>query len=153
MKTLGLAAVVVFTLCTATAGILAAETSLGNVVKARQASLHKLGRDFKIIADQLKADKPDMATVQSSAQDIKALSAAMGNWFPAGSGAEASLKTKAKPEIWTDASGFAAKLAGFRSEAAKLQQVAASGDVDALKTQFKATGETCRACHTDYRSR
>ena len=64
---------------------------------------------------------------------------------------EAGFKTEAKPNIWTDNAKFAAAAANFQTQAGKLQTVAAAGDVEAIKAQFRATGGTCKACHDVYR--
>jgi cytochrome c556 len=48
---------------------------------------------------------------------------------------------------------FRAKLGDFRREAAKLADVAGSGDQKAIMEQFKATGGTCKACHDEYKAK
>jgi cytochrome c556 len=149
MKKLGLA-LVIAPYIFAVAGLAAGATE---VVKARHDNFHKLGGDFKAISEQLKADKPDLAVIQAKAADAKALAGTMNSWFPAGSGPESGEKTEAKAEIWSDAAGFAAKREAFQTESAKLQQVAAADNLEAIKMQFKATGESCKACHSSYRAR
>ncbi|GBG00842.1 hypothetical protein AZSI13_01690 [Azospira sp. I13] len=39
----------------------------------------------------------------------------------------------------------------FNAEANKLAEVAAGGDINAIKVQFGKTGETCKSCHDKYR--
>jgi len=146
MKKFGLLVVIVPCLL-AGAGLAA---GMADAVKARHDNFHKLGGDFKAIADQLKADAPDLAVIKAKASDAKTLSGTMASWFPAGSGPESGEKTEAKAEIWSDAAGFAAKRVAFQAEVIKL---AAASDLDAIKAQFKATGEACKACHTSFRER
>lgn len=134
-------------------GVAGLAAGMADAVKTRHDNFHKLGGDFKAIADQLKADKPDITVIQAKAADAKALGATMSSWFPVGSGPESGEKTEAKAEIWSDAAGFAAKREAFQTEATKLQQVAAAGNLEAIKGQFKATGESCKACHTSFRAR
>jgi cytochrome c556 len=62
-------------------------------------------------------------------------------------------KTRAKPEIWDNMEDFTEKLEAFRTESAKLAEVAQSGDEDAIKEQFGATGQTCKSCHDEYKSK
>jgi len=151
MKKITLMAAIMIVPCVLAAGGMAA--SMADAVKARHDNFHKLGGDIKAIADQLKADKPDVAVIQAKATDAKTLTTTMSSWCPAGSGPESGEKTEAKAEIWTDAAGFAAKREAFQAELAKLQQAAAGGDVEAIKAQFKTTGEACKACHSNFRAR
>jgi len=74
------------------------------------------------------------------------------SWFPKGSGPEAGVKTAAKAEIWTDAAGFAAAASKLADETAKLQQVAAGGDIEAMRAQARAVGGACNTCHDKYRT-
>lgn len=62
-------------------------------------------------------------------------------------------KTRAKPEIWDNKADFEEKLGNFRMQAAKLAEVAATGDRQAIAGQFRQTGGTCKACHDNYKSR
>ena len=71
--------------------------------------------------------------------------------FPKGSGPDAVKDTEAKAEIWSNWSGFEAKMSDFQKEAAKLAEVAKGGDPAAIKAQFGKTAETCKACHKEFR--
>ena len=62
-------------------------------------------------------------------------------------------KTRAKPEIWDNKADFEEKLGNFRTQAAKLAEVAATGDRQAIAGQFRQTGGACKACHDNYKSR
>jgi cytochrome c556 len=62
-------------------------------------------------------------------------------------------KTRAKPEIWDNKADFEEKLGNFRMQAAKLAEVAATGDRQAIAGQFRTTGGTCKACHDNYKAR
>ena len=62
-------------------------------------------------------------------------------------------KTRAKPEIWENMDDFSAKLGDFRTAAANLDSAAESGDADAMKAAFGATGKSCKACHDEYKSK
>ena len=62
-------------------------------------------------------------------------------------------KTRARPEIWDNKADFEEKLGNFRMEAAKLAEVAATGDRQAIAGQFRQTGGACKACHDNYKSR
>ena len=68
--------------------------------------------------------------------------------FPPGSEGGA-----AKPEIWSNMDDFRKKMDAMQLEAAKLGDVAASGDKTAIGEQVAATGKACKACHDDYKKK
>jgi cytochrome c556 len=112
-----------------------------------------MGKAFKVINDELKKDAPDKTLIASDAARVKAMAAQLPTWFPKGSGQAAYPKSKALPEIWSDPSGFSAAAASLKTETAKLSQIAAAGDLDAIRVQTKATGQACGGCHKKYREK
>jgi cytochrome c556 len=125
--------------------------SPAEVVKTRQQSLKALGAAFKTIRDELRGDAPDAAKIRSAATDITRAAGAIDHWFPAGTGADSGLRTDAKPEVWTDAAGFAAARDGFVREANKWAQLGNGGDVAAWKEAAASLGQSCKGCHDKYR--
>lgn len=123
----------------------------GQSLSARQAHFKELGATFKAITDELRKAAPDKASAATNAAKLKALAADLPTWFPKGSGPETGLATAARPEIWTDADGFAAAANGFQAEATRLDALSASGDVDAIKAQARVTAGACNSCHDKYR--
>ena len=61
--------------------------------------------------------------------------------------------TEAKAEIWERWDDFQAKYETLKTESAKLQQVAAGGDVAAIKAQFAQTAKSCKGCHQAFREK
>ena len=59
--------------------------------------------------------------------------------------------TRAKAEIWKDADKFKEAADRLQAESVKLQAAAKSGNLDAIKTAFGATGASCKACHDTFR--
>ena len=55
--------------------------------------------------------------------------------------------TRLKPEFFEKQDEVKAIEASFIKEANELQQVATTGDVAAIKTQFGKLGTTCKSCH------
>jgi cytochrome c556 len=139
------------TLCTLLVSVAWAAGAMEQTITNRQSNLKDLGGAFKTVRDQLKRSTPNIAEIKQAAQQISDLAADQRHWFPQGSGPEAGIKTAAKPEIWSDASGFAAALDRFSSEAPKLLQLASANDLDGLKAQAKVVGDTCKGCHDKYR--
>lgn len=136
----------------AVGGSAMASIDAAKVTTERQANFKKIGTAFKAIIDGLKADTPDTKAMAVQAKIIKDLSPKIVHWFPNGTGPESGLKTGAKAEIWTDWATFASAAKGLQTQSAKLEMVAKTGDVDAIKAQVKATGGACGTCHTKFRA-
>ena len=63
----------------------------------------------------------------------------------------ASGETRAKPEIWTERAKFDAAANKMQEEVGKLNVAAKSGNLDQIKVAFGAAGQSCKACHDNYR--
>ena len=123
-------------------------------IKPRQDKLRDMGGALKAITDELKKPKVDWDNVIiPNTQTIKDRSAYLLNWFPKGSGPEAGVKTYALPAIWQKQDDFTKLGKAAQAEAIKLDQVANSKNLDALKTEAVTMGKACKACHDDYRSK
>jgi cytochrome c556 len=125
-----------------------------DAVRARQEGLKATGAAFKTINDQLKGSNPDIAAIRGAANRIVVTANAMPGWFPADSAPSAvqGVRTKARPEIWSDSARFAQAMAGFRAQAPRLKAAADSGNIGQVRTQFAATGAACRTCHEPFRA-
>jgi cytochrome c556 len=145
--------VIGFVLAVAAGAAMAQEASPGGkAVLARQAHYKELGKAFGGIGAELRKEAPDKAAIAANAATMASLAKELPTWFPKGSGPEAGVKTAAKAEIWSDAAGFDAAAMRLQGETAKLADVAATGDLEAIKAQAKATGAACQACHEKYRA-
>ncbi len=133
------------------AGSAMAATAADTIAK-RQAGFKEIGGSFKAVNDELKNDSPDTKLIAAKSKIIAAHAKSVPAWFPKGSGPESGAKTKAQPAIWTDWTKFAAAAKGFQTESAKLQTVAAAGNVDAIKAQVRAVGGSCKTCHEPFRA-
>jgi cytochrome c556 len=60
-------------------------------------------------------------------------------------------ETKAKPEIWTEGDKFRAAATKMQDEMAKLNAAAKTGNLDTIKAAFGPVGQSCKACHDEYR--
>jgi cytochrome c556 len=56
-------------------------------------------------------------------------------------------KTDAKADIWTEQAKFRDLGEKMQAEVLKLQATARTGDLDALKAAYRATGQACKSCH------
>lgn len=118
---------------------------------ARHENFEKIGANFKQLNDELRKPTPSKAVLATSAKNLQTFSTQLPTWFPRGSGVEARPMSEAKATVWTDAAGFTAASSAFRTEAAKLNTVAAAGDIEAIKAQVRPTFMACKGCHEKYR--
>ncbi len=131
----------------------AAAADVLSVVQARQAHYKEIGKAAKALSEQLKSATPSLPVVQAAAKQIDALAPQVPSWFPVGSGPAAGVKTQAKPEIWARPDEFKHDAATFAEAAHKLDLIAATGDLSAIRTQAQAMGQTCKTCHEAFRQR
>ncbi|MSO73010.1 MAG: cytochrome c [Rhodospirillaceae bacterium] len=122
-----------------------------DIIKARQELMKGFGASFKIVNDQLKTEAPDKAAIAEAVKKIADTGKDVGSRFPAGTGAEAGIKTRAKPEIWSQAADFKASADTFVAASAKYLQVVSAGNMDAIKGEAKSLGDACGGCHKKFR--
>src|SRR5262245_60980335 len=60
---------------------------------------------------------------------------------------------KAKPEIWKEQAKFKELSERLMSDTDKLLVAAKAGNLDALKAAMGTLGDTCKACHDNFRNR
>ena len=129
-----------------------AERSAQEVIDARHSGFKKMGAALKVIAEQLKADAPDLAKITAAAQAIDAGAKQQPGWFPAGSGPESGLETDALPHIWKDTSKFSALSSQLGIESGRFTAALATQDIAAVRTQFKVLADACSTCHKSFRA-
>ena len=120
------------------------------VIQDRIAKFRKIGKAFKRIRDELRAQDPAAPVFQESAAQIESLGSQILSWFPPGTDAG---KTHAKPEVWAERATFEQAQKRFYAEAQKMIQVAQSGDKEALTAQYRALGKACKNCHDTFRGK
>ena len=118
-------------------------------VAARQDIFTQYKKTFGTMAKTIKGEvafnKDDFAKL---AAHMDSLAQQPWQHFPAGSDTG---KTDALPAIWSKPAEWKTVISNHQTETAKLKQVAASGDLSAIKAQFGATQKTCKACHDSFR--
>ena len=120
-----------------------------DAVKYRKASLTVMGAHFSRVGAMASGRVPFDAKVAAENADLVATLAKLP-WaaFPEGTDKG---DTRAKPEIWKDADKFKEAADKLQAESLKLQAAAKTGNLDAIKTAFAATGASCKACHDNFR--
>jgi cytochrome c556 len=118
-----------------------------DAIVARKDAMKTDGKIFKAIKAALAADQD----VRPFAEDVQWFA----DWgkqiplmFPPGS--ETGHDTRAKPDIWTDKTGFDKFAADMVAAAEKLVVAAKSNDKAAFATDFQALGKACGGCHKAY---
>ena len=116
-------------------------------VKMRSERFEALGDDIKKV---FRAHIPanDFAAIEAFAISSEAWAKEIPSAFPAGSNSKG-----AKPEIWENWSDFESKANAFGVASAQLARAAQSNDGELITAAAKALGETCKACHTEYRQK
>jgi cytochrome c556 len=123
-----------------------------DAIKYRQSGYAIMGHQMGRIAAQLRSDKPDVAAIQRSANIVDFVSQLPGEGYVPGSEMGGNPPTKAKPEAFTDPKIRDVGRA-MRQEVIKLNEVAKTGDIAAIRTQFQATAKSCDNCHDNYRNK
>ena len=59
--------------------------------------------------------------------------------------------TRAKPEIWAEKDKWNAAVAKSQEEVVKLTAAGKSGNLDQIKAAVGGVGQSCKACHDNYR--
>lgn len=151
MKKLVLVSVAVAAICGAAyAQRLAANAAA--TIQARQANYKQMGGAMHDILEQLHAGSPDLAQVRPRAALLADRSVRVLTWFPRGTGPEAGVRTRAKPDIWANPAGFRRAGATFVVAARELNAAAQSGDLARIRAAVPAVGRACSACHDNFRA-
>ena len=125
------------------------------LIESRQTNLKAIGKAMKSSAESFKSGAPDPALIRANAMIIASYADKLGTWFPAGTGmiAGGTIKTEARPEIWTDPAGFAKAANDFSIAAKAFGAAAEANDLSATATAMKTLGGTCKSCHESFRAK
>lgn len=120
-----------------------------SAIDYRQGAFTMIKHHFGPMAAMMKGDlEYNAADFAKNAEAVAALSKFPMNGFIAGS---YEGETEAKAEIELNAEDFKKKMETFQVEAASLAEIAKGGDMAAIKPQFGKVGESCKACHKEYK--
>ncbi len=118
----------------------------------RQSWFALVAANFGPMAAMVKGEMPwDQDRMAGFAEDLETLlELDVMRGFPEGSERGT---TRAKPEIWQNKTDFEAKLNELREAVDALEDVVEKGDREAIAEQVGATGQACKACHDEYKSK
>jgi cytochrome c556 len=119
-------------------------------ITGRQGCMKAHGASMKIMVPMMKGEAPyDNAAIQTTLDAEGPACADWDKWWSADVKDGGTLKTHAKPEIWSDAKGFAdASGVWYKAYTA----VKASADEASFKAAFPALGAGCGGCHEKFRT-
>ena len=122
-----------------------------DAIEYRQGALAVMGNHFGRIGAMVNNKVPfDAKAVQANAELVATL--AKLPWAAFVDGSDKG-DTSAKPEIWAQQDKFKADAQKLQDATAKLVEASKTGNQDAIKTAFGATGEACKTCHDDFRKK
>lgn len=122
-----------------------------DAVKYRKATYTVMAAHFGRINAVVKGEAPfDKAAVEQNAAIVESMAKLPWNAFPANSD---TADSKARPEIWKEQDKFKAAAEKLVAETGKLSAAAKSGNLDQIKVATGAVGQSCKACHDDFRKK
>lgn len=128
-----------------------ARTPAADIVEARQAAMMLSAVAVNAIKAAVDAGQP-IASQRFATRALARWAHAVPGAFPAGSGAEAGVRTTARPEIWSDRAGFDARAAEYAGAADRLAELAAGDDAAAFAAQLVVVRASCQSCHDGYKT-
>lgn len=122
-----------------------------DAVKYRQSAMTVMGNHFGRIGAMANGRVPyDAAQVNANADVVATMSRLPFVGFVEGTaGTE---KGRASAKIWTERAKFDDSAKKMQDEIGKLVVAARTNNLDNVKTAFGAVGQSCKACHDDYRN-
>lgn len=122
-----------------------------DAIKYRQGAFTVMANHFGRIGAMAQGKAPFDAKAAAESADIVATLAKLP--FGAfGEGTDKGLPQRAKPEVWKEAAKFRGAADKMIDATAKLDAAAKTGNLDTIKAAFGAAGQTCKACHDDFRA-
>lgn len=120
-----------------------------DAVKYRKAAFTVMGTHFSRIGAMANGRVPfDAVVAAENAAIVQAMSKLPYTAF--GPGTDKG-DTRALPAIWTEQAKFNDAAQKMQEEVTKLSAAVKTGNLDSVKTAFGAAGQSCKACHDNYR--
>ena len=123
-----------------------------DAVKYRQSALSVMGTHFGRLGAMANGKVPFDAKVAAENAELVAVMAKLP-WAGFGPGTDKDPRSTSMSEVWTEQAKFKGASDKLIAESTKLAAASKTGNLDALKTSFAATAETCKACHDAFRNK
>lgn len=121
-----------------------------NAIKYRQSVMKGVGGHTGAIHQIVKNNNPNKNHLQAHARALHDL---MGMVAAAFQQKTNGGKTRAKPEIWSDASGFESVTRDAEAAAGAFSAAAGSGNAANIAEKLDVLLDTCKGCHREYRQK
>jgi cytochrome c556 len=123
-----------------------------DAIRYRQAVMVLLGQHFGRMGEMLKGQQPvDQPAFSKEAALLAMLSKLPWEAFRYPDSDQG--KTQLKSEALKNGAAFTQATQAFETETAGLVAAAAKADTDDLQAQFAKVANTCKSCHSEFRSR
>ena len=120
-----------------------------DAIKYRKASFTVMAAHFGRIGAMVNGRVPfDAKVAAENAAIVETMSRLP--WAAFGPGTDKG-DTRALPDIWKEQDAFKAGADKMQAEIGKLVAATKTGNLDSVKAAFGAAGQTCKACHDDFR--
>lgn len=120
-----------------------------DAIKYRKASFTVMAAHFGRIGAMANGRVPfDAKVAAENAAIVETMSRLP--WAAFGPGTDKG-DTRALPDIWKEQDAFKAGADKMQAEIGKLVGATKTGNLDSVKAAFGAAGQTCKACHDDFR--
>lgn len=124
--------------------LLAAPSFGEDVIAYRQTVERAAAAHLQALSGIVRGQSPAGADAAAHAQALVGIAAEMPRLYPAGSEGPGS---QARPEVWSQASAFAAAGTTYAQGAAAMLKAAQSADAVTLASAFSTLALACKGCH------
>jgi cytochrome c556 len=152
MKRIHLAAAAAAILVTAAAAAQRVAAPPAQTIQTRQHNYKQMAAALKAVGDELRGSSPSLAAIRRHSATLESYARQVLRWFPPGTGAEAGVRTRALPAIWSDRPGFERAGARLLVATRGLNAAARRGDLDRIRAALPAVRSACSGCHDDFRA-
>jgi cytochrome c556 len=119
-------------------------------IKYRQGAFSVMAAHFSRIAMMAQGIQPfDAKAVIENAELVGEMAKLPFTAF--GPGTDKGVPNRARPEVWKEPVKFKSASDRMIADVAKLEVAAKSGNFDAVKAAVGTVGQSCKACHDDFR--
>jgi cytochrome c556 len=152
MKHLGKVIAIIIFMAVAATAVNAKFNKAQDAIRYRQAVMVLIGQHFGSMGQVVKGKQPYNQT--SFAEDAAVLEMLSKLPWDAFLYPESDRgKTKLKPKALKNQDDFMQAARKLETETAKLAADAKTADFNAVKAQFGATAQTCKGCHSEFKSK
>jgi cytochrome c556 len=132
----------------------AQQSKADTVIRYRQGLMNVMGWNIDQLGAMVRhTGALDAKEFALRAERLAALGPQIAEGFPKGTGsADKAAMNDAAPAIWSDATGFQAKIDEYMGETKKLLDAAKANDDAQMRAQYRKVSDSCRGCHDTFKA-